>query len=493
MRVNKFYLCFIIYWSAFVTVNAQDINLKQKKDSILNNITNIDRQLKRVSVRDTVNKGFSAPLKIDTVYANKLNDINSGLQRNENGLIVLENNWMPFDDHTTFRDTVVIDPAFLPVIFDGKILPTDMDFLSEDTGKDKSKEFHLISPDSTFAPQLARAGQIEEARRNYYMNNPQKVRQSALDFKAASALKENVVEKKNIFKELLTTDDPIGISTPEVEKIRIEPVYWIKIGEHSLQMNQNSFQNWYAGGNNNFSILNYHKVNLNYKKNKISFDNTFEWKLNIMQTPADTLHKLNITEDYLRVYSVLGISAYKKWSYTVNLEAKTQLFNGYQVNSKDRTTAFLSPLQVNVGLGMGYKLEKISKTDKYKKLNLALDLSPVSVNYIYVGSDKVKATRFGVEEGKKSKSDFGSTVNLNLSYGFNRYSGFNTRLKYFTNYEKVLVECENKFTMSFSRYLSSSVYLYLRYDDAVGVANKSKGWGYFQFNEMVGFGLTYKW
>jgi len=492
MRVNKFYLCFTVYLFLFVTVNAQNVNSKQKKDSILSNITNIDKQLKKISTKDTT-KGFSAPLRIDTVYANKLNDANFAPARNKKGLIVLDNDWMPFDDRTTFRDTVVLDPAFLPVIFDGKILPQDMDFLSKDTEKKKENEFHLISTDSTFAPRLTRVRQIEEARRSYYMSNPQRIQQNALEFEEVPILKENVVEKKSIFRELLTTDDPIGISTPEVEKIKIAPVYWIKIGEHSLQMNQNSFQNWYAGGNNNFSILNYHKINLNYKKNKIQFDNTFEWKLNIMQTPADTLHKFNITEDYLRVYSVLGISAYKKWSYTVNLEAKTPLFNGYQVNVKDRITAFLSPLQVNVGVGMGYKLEKISKTDKYKKLNIALDLSPASINYTYIGSDNVAVTRFGVEEGKRSKLDFGSTINLNLSYGFNRYSGFTTRLKYFTNYEKVLVECENKFNMTFSRYLSSSVYLYLRYDDAVGVENKSKGWGYFQFNEMVGFGLTYKW
>lgn len=493
MRVNRFYLCFIIYLFVFASINAQNTgSTKQKKDSILINITNIDKQLKKFSVRDEAS-GFSAPLKIDTIYARKLNEVNLLPQRDKNGLVILDNNWVPFDDRTTFRDTVILDPAFLPVVFDGKILPSDLNLLPSN-GKTKTlDEFHLISPDSTFAPQLARVKEIEAARRNYYMNNPQRIKLNAFEFEEIPVLKENVVEKRNIFKELLTTDDPIGISKPEVEKIKITPVYWIRTGEHSLQMNQNSFQNWYAGGNNNFSILNYHKITLNYKKNKISFDNTFEWKLNIQQTPADTLHKVNIIEDYLRVYSVLGVSAYKKWAYTANLEVKTPLFNGHQVNVKDRITAFLSPLQVNMGVGMSYKLENISKADKYKKLNLSLDLSPASINYIYVGSESVDETRFGVEDGKSSKLDFGSTVNLNLSYGFNRYSGFTTRLKYFTNYEKVLVESENKFTMAFSRYLSSSVYLYLRYDDGVGIANRKKGWGYFQFNEMVGFGLSYKW
>lgn len=493
MKVNKFYLALILVSLVFASLNAQNTSYtKQRKDSILNNITNIDRQLKKISDRNNTT-GFSAPVKIDTIFAKKLNDASFQPQRDKNGLIVLPNDWVPFSDQTNFRDTVIFDPVFLPVIFDGKILPSDLNFLSKQKDSDIGSDFHLISTDSTFAPLLARTGQIQESRRVYYMNNPLKIKLNFLDFKDTPRLTENFVEKRNIFKELLTTDDPISITRPEVEKIQIKPVYWIKTGEHSLQMNHNNFKNWYAGGNNNFSILNYHKVTLNYKKNKISFDNTFEWKLNIQQTPADTLHKVNIMEDYVRMYNVLGISAYKKWSYTANLEVKTALFNGYQINVPDRVTAFLSPLQVNTGIGMGYKYENISKTDKYKKLNLSLDVAPVSINYVFVGSDNVNETRFGIKEGKKSKLDFGSTINLNLAYNFNRYSGFTTRVKYFTNYEKVIVENENKFTMAFSRFLSSSVYLYLRYDDGIGIANKSKGWGYFQLNEMLGFGLSYKW
>lgn len=494
MNVDKFCLGLVVLLFAFGTTNAQNRgNTNLKKDSLLNNITNLNKRLKDVSSR-SISTGFSAPLKIDTAYANQLNDESFLPQRNKQGLLVLEPNWIPFAENVTFRDTVILDPVFLPVIFDGKILPDNLDFLPEKS--DSTEEFRLIPRESTFAPKLDRMQHIRDMRKYYIINNPQRIRISTSNFVDSEKLKEAaVVEKKNVFKELLTTDDAISISRPEVEKIQIKPVYWLKNGEHSLQINQNSFShNWSAGGNNNFSVLNYHKITLNYKKNKITFNNTIEWRLNMQQNSADTLRKINITDDFLRTYSVLGISAFvKKWSYTATLEVKTPLFNGFPINSENKVRAIFSPLQVNVGIGMGYTLEKTSKRDKYKKTKLTFDLAPLSLNYTIVGDKGVDVTKFGVESGKKSRLDFGSTINANLSLSFNRFSGFSSRLKCFTNYEKVLVESENKFTMSFNRFLSSSVYYYLKFDDGVGIANRSKGWGYFQYNEVIGFGLSYTW
>ena len=494
MSVNKFCFGLIVFLVAFGSANAQDRgNTNLKKDSLLNNITNLNKRLKDASSKN-ITTGFSAPLKIDTAYANQLSDSSFLPMRDQRGLLVLVNNWTPFPENMTFRDTVILDPVFLPVIFDGEILPDNLDFLSKKS--DSIEEFHLIPKESTFAPELDRVQQILKMRKYYFMNNPQRIRISTSNFVDSEKLKEaSIVEKKNVFKELLTTDDAVSIYKPDVEKIEIKPVYWLKNGEHSLQINQNSFSpNWSAGGNNNFSVLNYHKITLNYKKNKITFNNTIEWKLNLQQNSADTLHKVNITDDYLRTYSVLGISAFiKKWSYTAALEIKTPLFDGFSINSKNKARALFSPLQLNTGIGMGYTLENTSKKDKFKKTKLTFDLSPISLNYTMIGDESVDETKFGVEKGKKSKLDFGSTVNANLIINFNRFSGFTSRLKYFTNYEKVLMESENKFTMSFNRYLSSSVYYYLKFDDGVGFANRSKGWGYFQYNEVLGFGLSYTW
>jgi hypothetical protein len=271
-------------------------------------------------------------------------------------------------------------------------------------------------------------------------------------------------------------------------------VYWTKNGEHSLQVNQNQFSdNWYSGGNNNYSVITYHKILLNYRKNKVSWNNTFEWKLSFQRTPADTLHNLSMNEDYFRIYTVVGVDASQKWSYTIKNEIKTPFFNSYKINTATKKAALFSPLVVNTGIGLTYNYSKNSKADKNRKFSISLDFSPVSINYTYVGDDAVDETSFGVDSGKRAKLDFGSTYNMNLSYTYNRNSSVTSRLKYFTSYSKVIVESENKFNFAFTRVLSSTIYLYMRYDDGVAVSKKSDQLGYFQYNELIGFGLSYKW
>jgi hypothetical protein len=492
MRIFKFCVSLIIYLFVAGSIFAQNTGSSDlKKDSLLNNITNISKRIGNISSRDT-SAGFSAPLKIDTVYAGI--DTDFGAERDEKGLLIPENNWIPFTENVTFRDTVIFDPAFLPVIFDGRILPDDMDFMPKKS--DSPGDFRLIPEKSTFAPELARMQHAQNMRRLYYMSNPQRIRLSAFNFVASEVLRDAaVVERRSVFKDLLTTDDAIAIARPELEKIEIRPVFWITHGEHSLQVNQNSISpNWNTGGNNNFNMLNYHKITLNYKKNKISFNNTIEWRLNMQQNSDNELRSINITDDNLQINSVLGISAFiKKWSYTITLETKTPLFNGYPVNSENKVRAILSPLQTNAGIGMEYKMEKVSKEDRYKKTTLSFDLAPFSLNHTFVGDKDVEVTRFGVEKDKRSRLDFGSTIKANLSVNFNRFSRFTSRLTYFTNYERALMESENRFNMSFSRFLSASLYYYLRFDDSVGHANKRKGWGYFQYNQQAGFGLSYTW
>ncbi len=75
--------------------------------------------------------------------------------------------------------------------------------------------------------------------------------------------------------------------------------------------------------------------------------------------PDDTLRRYRIGNDLVRYYGDFGVNAFtSKWSYSMNLEAKTQLFNAYPTNSNDLRSAFLAPLYVNAGVGLKYNLDK---------------------------------------------------------------------------------------------------------------------------------------
>ena len=98
--------------------------------------------------------------------------------------------------------------------------------------------------------------------------------------------------------------------------------------------------------------------------------------------------------------------------------------------------------------------------------------------------------KYGLEEGKSSIFDKGSTLVSNLTYDFSKYISWTSRFKYFTNYSKVEAELENTLNMSLSQFFSTRIYLHLRFDDSVPSHEDFK---YLQINEVISFGLNYKW
>ena len=274
--------------------------------------------------------------------------------------------------------------------------------------------------------------------------------------------------------------------------MKIDRVYWVKSGEHSLQVSQNYFSpNWHRGGTSNLNINNYHVFRANYAKNKVRFNNMLEWRLSLFNAPDDSIRNYRIGDDLLRYYGDFGIDAYKKsWSYSTNLEAKTQMFTSHIPNKEDLRSALLAPLYVNAGIGMKYNLDKTSEKVRHRRVRLSIDISPFSISYKYVGNTNVDKKRFGIPEDKNYIFTKGSTITSTMIYDITKYISWNSRLKYFTNYSKVEAELENTLNMSLSRFFSTRLYLHLRYDDGVP---KDSDYGYLQVSEVVSFGLNYKW
>lgn len=415
-------------------------------------------------------------------------DTISMYQRGSDGLIIMPPvHWIPFSGDVSFRDTVIYDPAFLPVIFDGKILPSNLDFLPKNE-TNASSRFHLIPQDSTFAPLLAKIELVNQRRKSFYTNNIEKMRYNISELKSIPKIDDETVTKRNVLNDLITADEPIRIPTVDMQKIDHGFIYWVKTGEHSLQLAQSYISdNWQGGGNPSFYVKNYHKMTANYKKDKLEFNNIFEWRLNLQQTQADTLHDVSVSDDLFRIYSTLGYKAFNRWTYSANLETTTPIFNRYSINSESRKAALLSPLRFTLGLGMNYTLDKKFKGNKSKKLKIVQSISPLAIDYRYTADEQVFVTN---KVEKKSDLTLGSSLNTDLQFDLNRYMSLTSRLKYLTNYERVEVEFENTFNMLLNRYLSAKIYFYLRYDDDKPPA---RGWGHLQRNEALTFGLNYKW
>lgn len=402
--------------------------------------------------------------------------------------------------HNGFSQQQLItnDIYLLPLVFDGKFpvdvsltLPVDT-ILNKQTSWGERQEFlSIYNPAEEYIGNLRK-----QAYRDYVRNHPNRIKYSYSDFpKEAEKIEE--IKPNNLF-DILFEAEPY-FKKPALEKTtRYVPKrkYWILGGSSFLQFSQNKFSdNWYSGGVGNLNLVSVQKFTANYQKGKLQWNNYIEWKLSFYTNPNDSLRNFRLGDDMVRTYSDMGLKAFNdKFFYSSNLEIKTKLMKSYKENTMDYTSAFASPLQINMGiLGMKYQLNKTSKKDKYKKVDLSVDVSPLSLQYTWVSDDKVlEQNRYGIEKNETYLLDLGSTMNAKLVWHINRQVSFSSRFKYFSNYEKSIAESENELNISLNRFFSTRFYLYGRFDDTDGIKKDDK-LGYIQLNELFSFGFNYKW
>lgn len=296
---------------------------------------------------------------------------------------------------------------------------------------------------------------------------------------------ETVAPKPKTSVLSLFKPDEVVSNVGEAEMIIHKPNFWTKGGEGSLQFTQNYISdNWYKGGESTNTLLTHLKFSTNYDdKQKVQFENLFEARVGFNTVPSDTIREYRINTDVLRISSKLGVRAFSKFYYTLSAEFNTQFFNNYKANSNDLASAFLAPANLTASIGMDYKLQK-------PKLNLSVMMLPLSYNLRYVGNDKVDETAFGLEKGDKTLHDFGSKFQTTISWKIIPSITYDSRLYYFTSYEKVEAEWENTINFVLNRYLSTKLFAHVRYDDGV---KRVDDHSYFQFTELLSFGINYKW
>ncbi|MBP6197671.1 MAG: DUF3078 domain-containing protein [Fermentimonas sp.] len=489
-----------------LSVTAADLSQVNDSLDLFEDITDISRLIQNrtthgeIIVNDTILPkervtDYVIPAQvIQPVLPVSRNPLDSIYVRNERGILQLPENYYNPDAlrGLTFRDTLFYNPLFLPMIFNGRMLPRDISFYNPDKDYEPGK---LIDKDKTFEPRLERSDFIQKIRRSYYTDHPDRVKYSILNFESLPQVAtddEIVRETFNPFRELLRSETAYSLEAPGVELTTINRKYWVRSGEHSFQFAQNYFSdNWHKGGTNNLNFNSYHVLRANYKKDKVRFNNTLEWRLSVFNAPDDSLREYRIGNDLIRYYGDFGLDAFAKgWSYSMNMEAKSQLFNSYPTNSNQLRSALLSPLYVNAGVGLKFNLDKKSEKVRGRRVRWDLALAPISLNFKYVSNDSVDVVRFGIPENKKYNLDMGTTVTSILKYDITRYITWDSRLTYFTSYDKVEAEFENSLNMALSNAFSTRIYLNVRFDDGVPPHPDLK---YLQYNQTLSFGLNYKW
>ena len=342
-----------------------------------------------------------------------------------------------------------------------------------------------IQPDSAGQDPVVDA--IDEALLHIYLNRPDLVNTTESELLQTGNIRKDVDQPiKNQVKLVEKVESPV-IDTPDDVPTTIlvqKPDFWTKKGDGYLQFMQNYVSgNWYKGGESNYSMVGSLTLEANYdNRNKWKWDNKLEMKLGFLRSRTDSIHKFKSNEDLIRLTSKVGLQAAKNWYYTLQVLAYSQFTQGLKSNDRNVYSDFMSPFNLNFGLGMDYKL-----ATKDKKWSGTVNLSPLAINYRYV--DRLDlATSYGLKEGRHSLVDFGSQLTADVTWKINDVITWKSRLYAFTSYKRTEIEWENTFALRVSKYISANLFLFPRFDDS---GTKDSDLGYLQFKEYSSIGFSY--
>lgn len=341
---------------------------------------------------------------------------------------------------------------------------------------------------------LTRAGDqarlVQQMRQRYAIDHPGKIRYIEAFLPEPIKKFTATVDPASatiLLAEVLPTKEQA--ETP-VLKASFGKRHWLKNFNADLQFSQAYVSpNWYQGGNNNLNAhLNlFYNVKLNTAfHEKLLFENTFQYKLGLNNAPDDELRDYNISEDMFQWNMTAGYKSIHNWYYSVNAQFKTQFFNNYKTNSDKLKAAFLSPGELNIGVGMTY-----NRSNKKKTFTVDATISPLSYNLKVVRDRRMNRGSFGIEEGKHSVSEYGSSAEGKVSWQICENISLRSRLFVFSNYEYIQGDLENTLSFTINRFLSTQIYVHARYDSSSPLVEDTD-WHKFMLKEILSFGFTYK-
>ncbi|MDR1724302.1 MAG: DUF3078 domain-containing protein [Tannerella sp.] len=406
----------------------------------------------------------------------------------------------PEGRYKSLREAMIDNEFFIPLVFRGGMFPEinyqfSRDSISLTPPLRPPFVYRNKRSENMFKYYYFKKALEDHAYKNVMLKDPRNFKYTL------SRLPQRVIRPERIDRsaEPVKLEAKTQIAPPEtvdpVIKFIPDRKYWTSSFSSDIKFSQNkTSSNWFKGEIDNMNIFTNAVITYNYARDKISLANTLSATFTINSAPKDTLRDYSIGTDELRLRSVLGLKAIKNWNYSTSAEFVTSMGNRYIANTMNKNSAFLAPYTINLGIGMTYAV-----TPKFKKpdraMNVALTINPFSFKYMYSIDREINLPAYFPknEDGTYMfvLSTFGSQVTMNSTVKFNKSINLTSRLDYFTNYELVKCELENKLDIAISRYFSTTFYLYLRFDDSVAKSPTSDT--YLQYNELFSFGFSYRW
>lgn len=273
---------------------------------------------------------------------------------------------------------------------------------------------------------------------------------------------------------------------------------WRKGGLGALNFSQTSLVNWAEGGENNITSTALLNLFAKYRSKLSYWDNTLDLAYGLTAVDLDDVRKNDDKIDFLSNY---GRYAFGKFYYSALLNFKSQFTPGYNYpNDSVVVSRFLAPGYLTIAAGLTWKPVNY----------FSVFFTPVSGRFIFVTDDSLSnAGAYGVEPGKKLKSEFGATVLALFDKEIAKNVGLKSKLTLFNNYTdkrtdnraNIDVDWQTGLNLKVNDFLNATVSTHVIYDDDVAVPLTEKingvkvqtGTGKrVQFKEVIAIGFSYK-
>ncbi|AVM51026.1 DUF3078 domain-containing protein [Capnocytophaga sp. oral taxon 878] len=295
--------------------------------------------------------------------------------------------------------------------------------------------------------------------------------------------------KKLLLSALALTSMTLFAQEEETQQVQPQETAtprWTKGGNASLMFSQSAFNHdWTGGGTNNVAGNLAISYAFNYKKDKWAWDNNIYIDYGLTKLQDDKFTRK--TNDRFEINSVLGKQATEFWYYSLFLNFKTQLTDGYKYTATDRTliNKLLSPGYLQSGIGMLWKKSdnlKVNLAPVTAKIVTARKqfTSPTSANYI--------ANFYGVEDNKNIRFELGFSANAYAKFNIMDNVSLENILSLYSNYldkpQNIDIDYTLNAVLTINKYLSTNFTFQAIYDDNAARA--------VQIREVFGLGVNCK-
>jgi len=272
-----------------------------------------------------------------------------------------------------------------------------------------------------------------------------------------------------------------------------QPQGWTHKGNVGLNIGQNYFTNWAAGGQSSITGQAMFNYEIHYLKNKFKWDNTLNTALGY--SIFDFKKKPVKMDDKIEFTSLATLKATKHLNYGAELAFRSQFAKGfdYATDSTHYISKFLAPAYVTLGLGIEW----------VPSPHFSLYFSPITGRMTIVNDDHLaEIGAFGVNSldandtiqhaVNKIRYEFGARAVAKFQYPLAKNIDFSSKLELFSNYlnhpERIDVDWQNMLVLKVNDWLNANLSTHLIYDYDIPFPDVEKG-SKVQFKEVLAIGF----